>query len=164
MIELNYVKNEQNRFLNHLQTIEGIKYPEERFKVPNWLILSMLSELIEVLNDSKIHKFWDVKEVNREHLKEELTDLLSHIGNLANFLGKDMYIEKEVETIDNIKKHFIKFAGDILSLQFSKSYARAKFNIILEDYIKLINYLDFRLEDIKEAYFIKMRNNYKRFE
>lgn len=76
VIDLNYVKKEQKSFLEHLKSVEGIKYQEEQFQVPMWLTLALISELIEVLNETKIHKWWDRLPVNEEKLKEELSDLL----------------------------------------------------------------------------------------
>jgi hypothetical protein len=53
-IDLNYVKKEQDKFLEHLKSIEGIRYQESKFGVPVWLTLAILSELVEVLNTQMV--------------------------------------------------------------------------------------------------------------
>lgn len=52
-IDLNYVKKEQKSFIEHLKSIEDINYQESKFEVPMWLTLALLSELVEVLNETR---------------------------------------------------------------------------------------------------------------
>lgn len=163
-INLDYVKEEQNKFLNHLKTIEGIKYPKNDFDVPKWLVLSLICELIEVMNESKSIKWWDKTEINECRLKEELSDLLSHIGNVSNFLDVDLKLENELPKIRDIKPHLLGMIGDFTTLGFSKYYARNKLKLILQKYFQLIDYFGFDIEDIKEVYLEKMKNNYARFD
>lgn len=163
-INLDYVKEEQNKFLNHLKTIEGIKYPKNDFDVPKWLVLSLICELIEVMNESKSIKWWDKTEINEYRLKEELSDLLSHIGNVSNFLDVDLKLESELPKIRDIKPHLLGMIGDFTTLGFSKYYARNKLKLILQKYFQLINYFGYDIEDIKEVYLEKMKNNYARFD
>ncbi|MGL5190767.1 MAG: dUTP diphosphatase [Cetobacterium sp.] len=163
-INLDYVKEEQNKFLNHLKTIEGIKYPKNDFDVPKWLVLSLICELIEVMNESKSIKWWDKTEINEYRLKEELSDLLSHIGNVSNFLDVELKLESELPKIRDIKPHLLGMIGDFTTLGFSKYYARNKLKLILQKYFQLIDYFGYDIEDIKEVYLEKMKNNYRRFE
>ncbi len=103
IIDLNYIKKEQKIFLEYLKSVKGIKYQEDKFQVPMWLTLALLSELVEILNETKIHKWWDRLPVNQEKLTEELSDLLSHLGNLANELDVDLIV-----TVDEIQTTSLK--------------------------------------------------------
>lgn len=165
-IDLSYVKEEQNKFLNHLKTIEGIKCPKNDFDVPKWLVLSLICELVEVINESKAKgiKWWDKEPIDEYKLKKELSDLLSHIGNVSNFLDLDLKLENELPKIRDIKPHLLGMIGDFTTLGFSKYYARNKLKLILQKYFQLIYYFGYDIEDIKEVYLEKMKNNYRRFE
>ena len=165
-INLYYVKEEQNKFLNHLKTIEGIKYPVNDFDVPKWLIISLICELVEVINESgnKGIKWWDKETIDEYKLKKELSDLLSHIGNVSNFLSMDLVLENELPKIRDIKPHILGMIGDFTTLGFSKYYARNKLKLILQKYFQLIDYFGYDIEDIKEVYLEKMKNNYARFD
>lgn len=44
IIDLNYIKKEQKIFLEYLKSVKGIKYQEDKFQVPMWLTLALLSE------------------------------------------------------------------------------------------------------------------------
>lgn len=165
-INLDYVKEEQNKFLNHLKTIEGIKYPVNDFDVPKWLVLSLICELVEVINESgnKCIKWWDKEPIDEYKLKKELSDLLSHIGNVSNFLDADLKLESELPKIRDIKPHLLGMIGDFTTLGFSKYYARNKLKLILQKYFQLIDYFGYDIEDIKKVYLEKMKNNYARFD
>ncbi|MDU6483276.1 MAG: dUTP diphosphatase, partial [Paeniclostridium sordellii] len=106
IINLNYVKKEQEKFLDYLRNVEGIKHQESKFEVPMWLTLALLSELVEVLNETKIHKWWDRSQVNQDRLKEELADLLSHLGNLANELDVDLIASVEETQTTSLENQF----------------------------------------------------------
>lgn len=163
VIDLNYVKKEQDKFIGCLHFVEGINYQEGSSKVPKWLILALSSELMEVLNESKVHKWWDTTPRDKNKLLEELSDLLSHLGNLANLLGLEMISDIKVTQERGIESIFTKTAYDILSIELSKTYARTKFPQLIVDFIELVYSLGFDMEEIKEAYFIKMSENYLRF-
>ena len=165
-INLDYVKEEQNKFLSHLKTIEGIKYPVNDYDVPKWIIISLICELVEVVNESKNKgiKWWDKEPIDEYKLKKELSDLLSHIGNVSNFLSMDLVLENELPKIGDIKPHILGMIGDFTTLGFSKYYARNKLKLILQKYFQLIDYFGYNIEDIKEVYLEKMKNNYRRFE
>lgn len=166
VIDLEYVKKEQESFISHLKTIEGIKYPDSGGKgdVPKWLVISLICELIEVVNESKCIKWWDNAPINKERLKEELADLLAHIGNVSNYLCVDLKIEKELPMIKDLKAHVLGMLGDFTTLGFSKYYARNKLVIITQKYMQLVKYFGYNMNDIKEAYLNKMKMNYRRFE
>ena len=165
VIDFTYANKEQKNFLEHLETKNGIKYPNETLNVPMWLILALHSELSEVLNASKLHKFWDKSEINREHLIEELGDFLSHMANLANFLEVDLVTEIPEIQVTAPEVVFNQLAYRITTLNWSKRQARnALLNQIVPLFVELVNSFDFTLEELEEAYKRKMQHNYARFE
>ena len=165
VINFTYANKEQKAFLECLETKNGIKHQKETFNVPMWLILSLHSELSEVLNASKLHKFWDKSEINREHLIEELGDFLSHIANLANFLEVDLVTEIPEIQVTAPEVVFNQLAYRITTLNWSKRQARnALLNQIVPLFVELVNSFDFTLEELEEAYKRKMQHNYARFE
>ena len=160
VIDLNYVKKEQKSFLEHLKSVEGIKYQEEQFQVPMWLTLALISELIEVLNEARIHKWWDRLPVNEEKLKEELSDLLSHIGNLANELDADLIVTVDEVQTTSLERQFIYLAYKITTLPWKKMFGRHKLDTLTIKYVELVYSLGLDMDQIKEAYFKKMDKNY----
>lgn len=162
IIDLNYVKKEQDKFSKYLESTKGINTQTNTLKVSEGQILALASELYEVINESKIHKAYD-KNVDRERLIEELSDCLSMIGNIANSLNMDLVVEMEITQIENIEKQFIGLNYDILRLnKVSKSsIARRKLEeLIVPQFINIVYSLGFNLDELKEAYFKKMEENY----
>ena len=165
VIDFTYANKEQKNFLEHLETKNGIKYPNETLNVPMWLILALHSELSEVLNASKLHKFWDKSEINREHLIEELGDFLSHMANLANFLDADLIIEIPERQVTDPEVVFNKLAYRITTLNWNKRHARnALLNQIVPLFVELVDSFNFTLDELEGAYKRKMQHNYTRFE
>ena len=164
IIDFTYANKEQKKFLEHLESNKTIKYPKETLNVPMWLILALHSELSEVLNASKLHKFWDKSEINRTHLIEELGDFLSHMANLANFLEIDLVTEiKEIE-VTAPEVIFNQLSYRITTLNWSKRHAK---NTLLKHivplFVQLLYSLDFNLEELEKSYSKKMQHNYTRF-
>lgn len=160
VIDLNYVKKEQDKFIGYLHLVEGINYQESKFEVPMWLTLALLSELIEVLNETKIHKWWDRSQVNQDRLKEELADLLSHLGNLANELDADLVVTVEETQTTSLERQFIYIAYKITTLPWRKMFGKHKLDTLISKYVELVYSLGFDMDEIKEAYFKKMEENY----
>lgn len=160
VIDLNYIKKEQKSFLEYLKSVEGINYQEEQFQVPMWLTLALISELIEVLNETKIHKWWDRLPVNEEKLKEELSDLLSHIGNLANELDADLIVTVDEVQTTSLERQFIYLAYKITTLPWRKMFGKHKLDTLVTKYVELVYSLGLDMDQIKEAYFKKMEKNY----
>lgn len=125
-----------------------------------WLTLALLSELVEVLNETKIHKWWDRLPVNREKLKEELSDLLSHLGNLANELDVDLVVTVDEIQTTSIERQFIYLAYKITTLPWKKMFGKHKLDTLIAKYVELVYSLGFDMDEIKEAYFKKMEKNY----
>lgn len=161
--DLTYVKKQQNDFLEHLKSIEGINYQVEDFNVPYWLILALQSELSEVLNESLTHKFWTNKKVDREKLVEELADFMAHMGNLANFLEIDMLLNTEEVQVTAIEVTFNRLAYQITTLHLSKKHSRRTFKIMLMLFGELVYSLGFSFSELEVAYKAKMEKNYEKF-
>ncbi|WGX74863.1 dUTP diphosphatase [Paraclostridium bifermentans] len=125
-----------------------------------WLTLALISELIEVLNETKIHKWWDRLPVNEEKLKEELSDLLSHIGNLANELDADLIVTVDELQTTSLERQFIYLAYKITTLPWKKMFGKHKLDTLVTKYVELVYSLGLDMDQIKEAYFKKMENNY----
>ena len=163
-VDLRYVNKAQNEFLEHLESVKGINTPKNTLNVPMWLLLGLHSELSEVLNASKLHKFWYKSEINRTHLIEELGDFLSHMGNLANFLEIDLVTEIPEIEITAAEVTFNKLAYRITTLNWSKRHARnTLLNQIIPNFVELLYSFDFSLTELKETYHKKMQHNYTRF-
>lgn len=163
VIDLSYVKIEQEKFSKYLENVKGIKYQESKFKVTQSQILTLCSELYEVVNEAKIHKAYD-KEVNNDRLLEELSDCLSWIGNISNNLDIDLFIETELRQATNIESQIIMLNYDIL--RFNKiddtSINRRRIKeVIVPEFLNIVYSFGFSLEDLKKAYFRKMKSNYE---
>ena len=164
IIDMRYVQEVQNNFSKALEESKGINYQKESFTVPMWLILSLQSELGEVLNASKVHKIWNKSEVDRDHLLEELADLLAHVGNLANFLEIELVLDIKEVQVTAVESTFNRLAYRITTLNWNKRHARNTLvNHIVPLLIELLYSFGFDLEELKEAYHLKMGENYLRF-
>lgn len=126
-----------------------------------WLTLGLLTELVEVLNETKIHKWWDRSEPNQDRLKEELSDLLSHLGNLANELDADLIVTVDETQTTSLEKQFIYIAYKITTLPWRKMFGKHKLDTLISKYVELVYSLGFDMEEIQEAYFKKMEKNYQ---
>ena len=165
VIDFTYANKEQKNFLEHLESSKDIKYPSETLNVPMWLILALHSELSEVLNASKLHKFWDKSEVNRAHLVEELSDFLSHMANLANFLEVDLVTEISEIQVTAPEVIFNQLAYRITTLNWNKRHARnTLIKQIVPSFVELVYSFNFTLDELEKAYKRKMKQNYTRFE
>ena len=161
VIDFRYANIEQKAFLEHLEIVNDTKYPNETLNVPMWLILALHSELSEVLNASKLHKFWNTSEINRTHLIEELGGLLSHIANLANFLELELTTEISEINLTSPETIFNQFYYRITTLNWSKRHARnTLINQIVPNFVELVYSFGFNLDEVKEAYYRNMQHNY----
>ena len=155
VIDFTYANKEQKNFLEHLESSKGIKYPSETLNVPYWLILALHSELSEVLNASKLHKF---------HLIEELGDFLSHMANLANFLEVDLITEIPEIQITSPEITFNQLSYRITTLNWNKRHARnTLIKQIVPSFVELVYSFGFNLEELEAVYHKKMQHNYTRF-
>ena len=164
IVNFKYANKGQKDFLSHLESAKGVNYQYETLNVPYWLILALHSELSEVLNSSKLHKFWDKSEINREHLIENLAGFLSHMANLANFLEVDLATEIKEIQVTAPEVTFNQLAYRITTLNWNKRHARnTLINQIIPLFVELVHEFDFTLEELEAAYKTKMKKNYTRF-
>ena len=164
VIDFRYANKGQKAFLEHLESVNDTKYPNETLNVPMWLILGLHSELGEVLNVSKLNKFWDKSEINRSLLIEELGDFLSHMANLANFLEIDLVTEIQDIQVTAPELIFNQLAYRITTLNWSKRHARnTLINQIVPNFVQLVYSFGFNLNELEKAYHKKMQHNYTRF-
>lgn len=160
IIDFTDIQEEQNRFLERLERVNSIKYQKDAFSVPMWIVLALQSELSEILNASKIHKWWDKSEVDRKHLAEECADFLSHLGNLANILEVELIASVEEVQRTCIENQINYLAYKITTLPWKKQFAKGKLlNNLLPGFIELVYSLGFDIDDIKKAYRSKMDKN-----
>lgn len=162
IIDLNYVKKEQDKFSKYLESAKGIKYQEGNLKITEDQILHLQSELFEVLNETKIHKEYD-NEVDKNKVLEELSDCLSCIGNIANSINVDLIIDTEIRQVLSFTKQFRGLIYDISRLDKTPKIGtvrRKLIELIVPQFINVVYSLGFNLDELKEAYFKKMEENY----
>lgn len=164
IIDLGYVKKEQNKFLEHLSKVKGYNYQKDSFCVPYWLILALQSELGEILQASMVHKWWSNEKVNEDHLIEECADFLAHLCNVSNILNVDMIFENlEIQTTAS-EITFNKLAYRITTLSGSKHQARYQLiNYLVPLFLELVYSLGFNIDQLEHAYRQKLKKNYERF-
>ena len=163
-VDLTYVNKTQKEFLDHLESVKGINTPKNTLNIPMWLLLGLHSELSEVLNASKLHKFWNKSEINKTHLIEKLGDFLSHMGNLANFLEVDLIVEIPEIQLTAQEVIFNQLYYKITTLNWNKRHARnTLISKSLPLFVQLVYSFGFNLEDLEKVYKRKMVENYSRF-
>jgi dimeric dUTPase (all-alpha-NTP-PPase superfamily) len=163
-VDFRDVQKEQRDYQRYLEKIEGIKKPNDEFVVPMWVILALSSELGEILNESKVHKWWDREEVDRDKLIEECSDFLSHMANIANILEVDLVVEKLKFEGIMTEKIINRLLYRITTLDNRKGYARiVLIKHILPLFLELIHSLGIDLIELEKAYDLKMSENYLRF-
>ncbi|MCJ8342342.1 MAG: dUTP diphosphatase [Cetobacterium sp.] len=162
IIDLNCIKKEQERFSKHLETTKGIINQINTMEVAERQILALISEIYEVVNETKIHKEYDC-DVDRGRVIEELSDCLSMIGNIANSLDMDLVINMETSKSKKIETQLLDLNEEILMLRYTVNVSDARRRVkelILPQFINIVFSLGFSLEELKEAYFKKMESNY----
>ena len=164
VIDLTDMQKSQEVFLQFLESKTNMINVKNKFGVSRTQTLSILSEVIEVLSKTKIHKWWDLGQVNQEKLLEKLVESFSHISNVATQFNVDLIIEKEIEPIESLESQFLKITGNIIQLPFIKKYfAKKKIELIFYQYIQLLYGLGFSKEDLEKAYYKKLEKNYIKF-
>ena len=164
VIDLTDMQKSQEVFLQFLESKPNMVNIKNKFGVSRTQTLSILSEVIGVLSETKIHKWWDLGQVNQEKLLEKLVESFSHISNVATQFNVDLIIEKEIEPIESLESQFLKITGNIIQLPFIKKYfAKKKIELIFYQYIQLVYGLEFSKEDLEKAYYKKLEKNYIKF-
>lgn len=165
IIDLRNIQAEQVEFISYLESKPEIINPKSKFRVTEGQALDLLSELMEVCNAAKVQKWWDKSDIDKEHVIEELSDLLAHICNIANYLDIELIHEVEDIQIKSIEGIVLAFVQDIVLLSNStnKAFIRHRIFVILTKYIQLVYALGFNIEELEEAYYKKLELNYERF-
>ena len=164
VIDLTDMQKSQEVFLQFLESKPNMINVKNKFGVSRAQTLSILSEVIGALSETKIHKWWDLDQVNQEKLLEKLAESFSHISNIATQFNVDLIIEKEIEPIESLESQFLKITGNIIQLPFIKKYfAKKKIELIFYQYIQLVCGLGFSKEDLEKAYYKKLEKNYIKF-
>lgn len=167
MIDFTKIQKVQQEFVNWLESRPGMVNIKNKFGVTRAQALCLLSELLEVENEVKTtHKWWDKSPVNTQKVLEELTDLLSHIANVANQLDIKLILEEEVRQTNTLESQFLSISGHIIQLPYStnKAFVRHKILTIFSEYVQLVYSLGFNINQLEEAYYEKLEKNYSRFK
>ena len=164
VIDLTDMQKSQEVFLQFLESKPNMINVKNKFGVSRAQTLSILSEVIGALSETKIHKWWDLDQVNQEKLLEKLVVSFNHISNIATQFNVDLIIEKEIEPIESLESQFLKITGNIIQLPFIKIYfAKKKIKLIFYQYIQLVYGLGFSIEELEKAYYKKLEKKYIKF-
>lgn len=165
IIDLRNIQAEQVEFIKYLESKPGVINPKSKFGVTKGQAIDLLSELMEVCNASKVQKWWDKLDIDKDRVAEELSDLLAHICNIANYLDIELIHEVEELQIKSIEGIILAFVQDVILLSNSnnKAFIRHRIFVILTKYIQLVYALGFNIDEIKDAYHKKLKVNYTRF-
>ena len=163
-IDLTNMQKSQEDFLQFLENKPNMINIKNKFSVTRVQTLSMLCEVIGILSEAKIHKWWDLVQVNKEKLLERLVESFSHISNVATQFNVDLTIEEDIEPIETLEIQFLKITGNIIQLPFIKIYfAKKKIKLIFYQYIQLVYGLGFSIEELEKAYYDKLEKKYIKF-
>ncbi len=165
IIDLRNIQVEQVEFIKYLESKPGAINPKSKFGVTKGQAIDLLSELMEVCNAAKVQKWWDKSDIDKDRVAEELSDLLAHICNIANYLDIDLIHEVEELQIKSIEGIVLAFVQDVILLSNSnnKTFIRHRIFVILTKYIQIVYALGFNIDEIKDAYHKKLEINYTRF-
>ena len=165
IIDLRNIQAEQVEFIKYLESKPGAINPKSKFGVTKGQAIDLLSELMEVCNASKAQKWWDKSDIDKDNVAEELSDLMAHICNIANYLDVELIHEVEELQIKSIEGIVLAFVQDVILLSNSnnKAFIRHRIFVILTKYIQLVYALGFNIDEIKDAYNKKLKLNYTRF-
>lgn len=160
VIDFTYALEKQKTFSRLLEEKKSIKQPSDIYNVPYSFILGLNSELYEIVNAAKMHKSYSKEKIDRDHVIEECADLLSWIGNTANFLEIKLITEVQEMQITAPEVIVVSLNDKINRLTWKKRVARyTLIDKILPLFVELIYSLGFDLNDLEEAYHKKMDKN-----
>lgn len=165
IIDFKDVQNCQVEFVKHLENKPGRINEKNKFGVTKGQVICLISELMEVCNADNLHKWWDKSEIDKDHVVEELSDLLAHICNVANYLDFKLVHDIEEMQIEDIEGSVISLISDMVQLvnTKNKTFVKHKLFVILTKYIQLVYALGFNIDELKESYHKKLKINYTRF-
>lgn len=166
VIDFREVQDVQIEFVKFLESRPEMINIKNKFAVTKQQSLCMLSELYEVENETKCHKWWDKQPVKQCKVLEELTDLLSHICNTANQLEIQLVLEEVPVTNKDLESQILSLTRHIYELPYLNKlfFTKQKIVTIFKEYIQLVNTLGFTIEQLENEYYNKLESNYKRFK
>lgn len=166
VIDMREIQKVQNEFVKFLEERPGMVNVKNKFGVTRKQSLAILSELIEVENETKIHKWWNLEPINREKVLEELSDVLSHICNVANQLNIELMITEEIVQIENLEGQFLSLVRHAYELANIRQtfFVKQKIMTLFYEYMQLVYSLEFSIDELEEAYYTKLEKNYERFK
>lgn len=116
-------------------------------------------ELWECANESRVFKFWSNKGIDREALKEEYVDVIHFLISIANELGYEKHVYKDIPIMD-LNRLFNGISNMITMIPTNKE--KEHLSKLFNHVIKLGYQLDFTESDVIEAYHSKHEENYER--
>ena len=165
VINLVEIQETQKKFLKFLEDKTDMTYTKNNFEVTKQQALCMLSELYELENETKCHKWWDKQEIKRNKVLKELADLLSHIANTANQLDVQLILEDYLVGKKHLEGQILSLTRHMYELSYLKNtfYTRQKIRTIFKEYIELLYSLGFTIEQLESEYYNELDYNYKKF-
>lgn len=164
MIDLTNIQKEQCVFIKWLESKPKMINEKNEYKVTKKQALALISELFEVENEVKyVHKWWDKSDIDRENVILELSDFLSHLANISNYLGVDLVMEEEIVQVEDLEGQFLRLTRHIYELPYlsQKFHTKYKIRTIFREYLQLVYSLGFSIDELEEAYKNKLKSNYE---
>ena len=148
IINFKYVKKERECHLETYKKFDNINIQNDRFKIPMGHILSLHTNLAEIIN------IWLDNGIGSQLLLEQMTFLLSRIGELAIFLDIDLIKETEEIQTSSIEVTVNKLFYRITTLESEKKAINRGtiINYIIPMFVELVYSLGFSLEELEEHY------------
>lgn len=123
--------------------------------------LSLLTEIGELANETKVFKYWSIKEMDLEDTLEEFADILIMTLTFSNYLNVDIE-EIDVITDDSPTKVFLELYE--VASKFNKNYNETTIKEIYYLIFKLSTSLKLDKNDIILAAKKKIDKIYRRLE
>lgn len=148
IINFKYVKKERECHLKTYKKFDNINIQNDRFEIPMGHILSLHTNLAEVIN------VWLDNGIGSPLVLEEITFLLCKIGELAVLLDIDLIREIEEIQTDPIEVTVNKLFYRITTLESKKKAINRGtiINYIIPMFVELVYSLGFSLEELEEYY------------
>lgn len=164
MIDLKHIQRQQEEFISWLEEKPGMINEKSKYKVTKKQALALISELYEVENEVKyVHKWWDNSVVYREKVLLELSDFLSHLSNVSNYLDIELITEEEITQVEDLEGQFLSLTRHVYELPYLNQKFNIKYKIrtIFREYLQLVYSLGFNIEELEEGYKKKLKSNYE---
>lgn len=165
IIDLTGLQVKQGEFVTWLESKPNLTNEKNKYGITKKQVLATIAELYESGNEAKqIYKWWDESEINRDKLIEELSDVLSHILNIANSLDTELIIDIECKQQEELEDQLISLTYLLLRFTSNRTHKileiRRLKELLLPAYINFVQTLGFTLEELTDAYDKKMYWNY----